>query len=108
MGFDPCNFSLKIWKSIGTLTPKVEAPLGVWGFIPSHFPTLPEACDMTPGLPSWPATLQALALVVSPRLGLWQGRKIVGSGYIRSYKKEEKQEEGCLQGCYQRGEHESG
>jgi hypothetical protein len=25
---------------------------------------------MTPGLPSWPATLQVLALVVSPRLGL--------------------------------------
>jgi hypothetical protein len=27
---------------------------------------------MTPGLPSWPTTLQALALVVSPRLGLQQ------------------------------------
>jgi hypothetical protein len=25
---------------------------------------------MIPGLPSWPTTLQALALVVSPRLGL--------------------------------------
>jgi hypothetical protein len=31
---------------------------------------------MTPGLPSWPATLQPLVLVASPRLGLrkyaWQ------------------------------------
>ncbi len=25
----------------------------------------------TPGLPSWPAPFQALALVMSPRLGLW-------------------------------------
>jgi hypothetical protein len=29
-----------------------------------------EACDVTLGLPFWPATLQALALVVSSRLGL--------------------------------------
>jgi hypothetical protein len=29
MGFDPCNRSLKIWESIGTLTPKVGAHLGV-------------------------------------------------------------------------------
>jgi hypothetical protein len=26
--------------------------------------------SFTPGLPSWPATLQALALVANPRLGL--------------------------------------
>jgi len=29
MGFDPCNHFLKIWESIETLTPKVEAHLGV-------------------------------------------------------------------------------
>jgi hypothetical protein len=29
LGFDPCNFFLKIWESIGTPTPKVGAPLGV-------------------------------------------------------------------------------
>ncbi len=40
LGFDPCNCSLDIRESSGTLTPKVEAPLGVWGFIPSHFPSL--------------------------------------------------------------------
>jgi hypothetical protein len=38
MGFDPFNHSLKIWKSIGTPTPKVGAHLGMWGFIPSHSP----------------------------------------------------------------------
>jgi hypothetical protein len=48
----------------------MEAPLGVWGFIPSHFPTLPRVWNVTPELPSWPATLQTLALVASPRLGL--------------------------------------
>ncbi len=40
-------------------------------FIPSHSPTLPWAWDVTPKLPSWPALLQALTLVASPRLGLW-------------------------------------
>jgi len=41
LGFDPYNCSLKIWESTGTPTPKVEVPLGLWGFIPSHFPSLP-------------------------------------------------------------------
>jgi hypothetical protein len=72
LSFDPCNCFLKIWKSIGTPIPKVEVALKVWGFILSHFPTLPRACGVTPKLPSWPETLQALALVASPRLGLWQ------------------------------------
>jgi hypothetical protein len=30
LSFDSCNYSLKIWKSIGTPTPKVGAPLGMW------------------------------------------------------------------------------
>jgi hypothetical protein len=41
MSFDPCNHFSKIRKSIGTLTPKLGTHLGVWGFIPSHPPTLP-------------------------------------------------------------------
>jgi len=64
MSFDPYNCSLKIQKSIKTLTPKVGAHLGVWGFILSHSPTFP--------LHSWPTPLQALALVASQRLGLPQ------------------------------------
>jgi hypothetical protein len=43
MGFDPCNCSLKIQESIRTPTPKVGAHLGMWGFILSHFLTLPGA-----------------------------------------------------------------
>ncbi len=70
MGFDPCNISLKVWKSIETPIPKMGAHLGVWRFIPSHCPTLPKACDVTPMLPSWLTPLQALALVTSPKLGL--------------------------------------
>jgi hypothetical protein len=70
MGFDLCNRSLKIWESIGTPTPKVGTHLGVWGFIPSHSHTLPGAWNVTLGLPSWPAPLQALALIASPRLRL--------------------------------------
>ncbi len=39
MGFDPYNHSLNIQESIKTLAPKVGAHLGMWGFIPLHFPT---------------------------------------------------------------------
>jgi len=42
LGFDPCNHSLNIRESTRTPTPKVEAPLRVWRFIPSHFPSLPS------------------------------------------------------------------
>ncbi len=42
LGFDLCNRFLNIQKSIETPISKVEALLGVWGFIPSHFPTLPK------------------------------------------------------------------
>ncbi len=50
MSFDPYNHPLKIWKSIGTLTPKVGTHLGVWGFIPSHSPALSRAWNVTPEL----------------------------------------------------------
>jgi len=40
LGFDPYNCSLKIWEFTRTPTSEVEVPLGVWGFIPSHFPSL--------------------------------------------------------------------
>jgi hypothetical protein len=69
ISFDPCNCFLKIWKSIETPTPKVGVHLGVWRFIPSHFPTLPGAWNVTPGLHFWPALSQALDLAASPRLG---------------------------------------
>jgi hypothetical protein len=41
-GFDPYNRSLNIRESTRTPTPKVGAPLGVWGFISSHFLSLPS------------------------------------------------------------------
>jgi hypothetical protein len=43
MSFDLCNYPIKIQVFIGTPTLKVEVHLGVCGFIPSHFPTLPGA-----------------------------------------------------------------
>jgi len=72
MGFVPYNHSLKIQKSIGTPTPKMGVHLEVWEFIPSHFPTLPRAWNVTPELHFWPAPSQALNLVASLRLGLGQ------------------------------------
>jgi len=72
MGFDFCNRSLKIQKSIGTPTPKVGIHLEVWGNEPSHSPTLPGAWNVTHGLHIWPTPSQALALVANPSLRLQQ------------------------------------
>jgi hypothetical protein len=74
LDFDPCNCSLNIQESTGTPTPNVGVPLGVWESILSRSLALPRACDMTPDLPSWLATLQPFALVASPRLRLRQWR----------------------------------
>jgi hypothetical protein len=63
MGFNPCDCSLKIRESTEIPIPKMGAHLGVWVFILTF--------SHTPELPSWPAPLQALALVASPMLGLW-------------------------------------
>jgi hypothetical protein len=86
LSFDPLNCSLKFWKSTGTPSPKVGVTLGVWGFTPSHFLTLPGVCDvipellfdphpcnpfaLIPGLPFGPQPCNPFALVVSPKLGL--------------------------------------
>jgi hypothetical protein len=70
--FDPSNWSLKFWESTGTPSPKARVALGVWGFTPSHFPTLPGVPDVTLGLPFGPHPCNPFALVVSPKLGLRQ------------------------------------
>jgi hypothetical protein len=53
MGFDPCNYSMKIWESIGTPTPKMGAQLGLWVSIVtfSHIlglPLGPRPCKPLP------------------------------------------------------------
>jgi hypothetical protein len=70
--FDPSNQSLKFRKSTWTPSPKAGVALGVWGFSPSHFPTLPGVPDVTPGLPFCPHPCNPFALVASPKLGLRQ------------------------------------
>jgi hypothetical protein len=72
--FDPSNRSLKFWESTGTPSPKAGVALGVWGFTPSRFPTLPGVPDVTPELPFGPNPCNPFALVASPKLGLrqWQ------------------------------------
>jgi hypothetical protein len=77
MSSDPCNCLLKIWESIWSPIPKMGVHLGVWRFIPSHFFAFLGAWNVTPGLPYWPTTLQALALIASPRLGLWHDPSVL-------------------------------
>jgi len=54
MGFDFCNRFLNVQESISNITPKMGVHLRVWGFIPSHSPTLLGAWDATLGLPLGP------------------------------------------------------
>jgi hypothetical protein len=75
MSFDPYHCPLKIWKSIWTPIVKVEVHLGECGFILSHFLTLLGAWNMILELHSWPAPLQAFALIMSARLGLLNNNK---------------------------------
>ncbi len=65
MNFDPCNCSLKIRESIRTPIPQNGSS---FESVRVHSTTL----SYTPRLPFWPAPLQALALVMSPRIGLRQ------------------------------------
>jgi hypothetical protein len=62
MNFDLYNCPLMIWKSIGTLIPKVGTHLGVWGFIPSHFLAFLGARNVILRLHSWPTPIVTLAL----------------------------------------------
>jgi hypothetical protein len=64
MGFDLCNHFLKIREFTGTLLIKMGTHLGMWVYI--------LTLSHNHVLPSWATPLQAFALVVSSRLGLWQ------------------------------------
>jgi len=76
LSFDPWNRSLKFWESTGIPSPKVGVALGVWGFTPSHFPTLLGVCDVTHGLPFGSHICNPFALVASSRLGLREQMKL--------------------------------
>jgi hypothetical protein len=70
MNFDPCNRPLKIWESIGTRTPEWELIWECEGSFPHIFLHSQEHEMWLPGFTLSPQTLQALALVASPRLRL--------------------------------------
>jgi hypothetical protein len=76
MVFDPCNRALKIQKSIGIRTPKVE----LLTFSCTHGSM---KCDSR--VHSWPAPLQALALVRSPRLKLWHPSSLLAHTFANLY-----------------------
>ncbi len=70
LSFDPWNCSLKFREFTWTPSPKVRVALGMWGFTPSQFSTLPGVCDVAPGPSLGPHPCNPLALVASPKLGL--------------------------------------
>ncbi len=68
LSFDPWNRHLKFWESTGTPSPKVGVALGVWGFTPSHFPTLPGVCDVTPWFSLGPHPCNPFCLGHEPKV----------------------------------------
>ncbi len=79
LSFDPWNRSLKFWKFTKTPFPKVGVALGVWGFIPSQFPTLPRACDVTSGLLLGPQPCNPFYLGCKPKARV-ATRVLLGKG----------------------------
>jgi len=70
MSFDPCNRPLKIWESIGTITPKMGVHLGSVRLHSLTFFCTFRSVKCDSRAHSWPTPSQTLALVASPRLGL--------------------------------------
>ncbi len=70
MGFNPCNCALKIQESIWDCNSYNGSSLRSVRVHSLTLFALPGACDVTLGSFSWPATLQPLALVASPKLRL--------------------------------------
>jgi hypothetical protein len=70
MGFDLCNHTLEIRESIWDSNSYNGNSLGNVRFHSLTLFALLGACDVTLGSFSWPATLQPLASIESPRLGL--------------------------------------
>jgi hypothetical protein len=65
LGFGPCNRTLKFQESIWESYPQHGSSLGSVRVHSLTLFALPRACDVIPGSPSWPATLQPLALAWS-------------------------------------------
>jgi hypothetical protein len=72
MNFDSCNCLLKIWESIETPTSQSGGSFGSVGVHSLSLSYTPGSMKCDSRAHSWPALSQALALVVNPRLGLWQ------------------------------------
>jgi hypothetical protein len=70
MGFDSCNRAMKIQESIWDSNSQHGSSFGSVRVHSLTLFALPGVCDVTPKSFSWPVTLQPLALVMSPRLGL--------------------------------------
>jgi hypothetical protein len=72
MSFDPCNCALKIQESQMDSNSQHGSSLGSVRVRTLTLFALLGACEVTHESPFWPATLQPLALVASPRLRLRQ------------------------------------
>jgi hypothetical protein len=70
MDCDPCNHALKIRESTWNSNSQHWSSLESVRVHSLTLFALSGACDVTPESSSWPATLQPLALVASPRIGL--------------------------------------
>jgi hypothetical protein len=84
MSFDPCNCALKIRKSIWDSNSQHGSSLGSVRVHSLTLFAILGTCDVTLRSFSWPTTLQPLALVGSPRLGLQHEMHVNASGFAIS------------------------
>jgi hypothetical protein len=67
MGFDPCDCTLKIRESFWDSNLQHGSSLGSVKVHALTLFALSKACEVTPGSPSWPATLQPFCLGREPK-----------------------------------------
>jgi hypothetical protein len=70
MGFNPCNFVLKIWESFWDSNSQHGSSFGSVRVHALTLFALSGTCEVTPRSSSWPTTFQPLAFIASPRLRL--------------------------------------
>jgi hypothetical protein len=68
MGFDPCNYALKIQESFWDSNSQHGSSLGSVRVHALTLFALPGACVVIPGSPSWPVTLQPPCLGHEPKV----------------------------------------
>jgi hypothetical protein len=85
--FDPWNHALKIWEPFRDYNSQHGRSLGSVRVHSLTLFALPKACEMTPGSPSWPTTLQPFCLGREPKARVATLIMITSNSNISNFQK---------------------